>query len=88
MNKTFEEPPCQGAKGRLKCHSIAKLVINFPVSCDIKFLPLSLITFMGQPRRLMKRLMLRFNTDGSIPGIKSKIVALLAAHVYKVTHAL
>ena len=43
---------------------------------------------MGQPRRLMKRLMLRFNTDGSIPGIKSKIIALLAAHVYKVTHAL
>ena len=72
----------------MKCHSIPILVIDFPVSCDIKFLPLSLIILLGQPRRLMKRLILRSNTGGSLPGVKSKIIALLAADVYNVTDAL
>ena len=36
----------------------------------------------------MKRLILRFNTGGSLPGVKSKIIALLAADEYNVTHAL
>ena len=61
---------------------------KFRVSCDVKFLPLPLIILLGQPRQLMKRLILRFNTDESTPGVKSKIIALLVAHVYSVTHAL
>ena len=46
------------------------------------------INIAGQPRRLMKRLLPCFNADWSIAGVKSKIVALLAAHVYNVAHAL
>ena len=86
--RRFKKPLCQGAKGSLKCHSIPKLVINFPVSYDIKFLQLSLLILLGQPRRLMKRLLLCFNADWSITGVKFKIVALLAAHVYNVNDAL
>ena len=73
-----KKPPCQDAKGRWIFHSI-------PI---LKFLPLSLTILPGQPRRLMKRLLLVFITDESIPGVKSKITALLAAHVYNVFNVL
>ena len=52
----------------------------------MKFLPLSLIILLGQPGRLTNPLIL--DTEGSIPGVKSKIIAVLMAHMYNVTYTL
>ena len=88
LTNLSKKPPCHGARGNLVIQFTPILLTNLLVSTDTQIFPLSEMTLLGQPPRLMnlrKRLM---NDTESRLGTRSNTIPLLDAHVYSVTQTL
>ena len=77
-----------GARGKFKCYSINLLAKKFLLSPETKIGPLYDMTLFRQQQCEVNCLKFWVKDGEFMLGTKSKEMALLAAHVYGVTHAL